>query len=290
MSTDSIDVTVHRGALSDVLCEQIAVVSQRGIGGFSDDRPVSASLVRSRLTNALTGAPPVLVLARAGEELVGWCAVRHPEPHEARARLWGPVVDPRVRRSGLGSQLLREVTGLVVWPLMTTDVPVDRPGAAEFFAGAEWRVLHEVTVLRGVPVPRGMATADNSVGFADLDGYVAAAARQFGGYPAGFAEATLPRWRDDARFQPDHLLLDPPTGSLLLALAQHNGASSELLLAELWATPAARRPLIRAAHTLAARQGLEAVRAVTRDDPTPFVACGMTVAGRCLIFTPPGDR
>lgn len=85
-------------------------------------------------------------------------------------------------------------------------------------------------------------------------------------------------------------MLDPPTGSLLLALAQHNEASSELLLAELWATPAARRPLIRAAHTLAARQGLEAVRAVTRDDPTPFVACGMTVAGRCLVFTPPGDR
>ncbi|MEV7277741.1 GNAT family N-acetyltransferase [Streptomyces sp. NPDC093111] len=290
MSTDSIDIAVHAGALSDGLCEQLAVVGQRGIAGFSDDRPVSASLVRSRLTNALTGAPPVLVLARADEELVGWCAVRHPEPHEARARLWGPVVDPRVRRSGLGSQLLREVTGLVVWPLVTTDVPLDRPGAAEFFAGAEWCVLDEVTVLRGVPLTGSMEIVGNGVGFDDLDGYVAAAARQFGGHPVGFAEATLRRWRDDARFQPEHLLLDPQTGSLLLALAQHNEASSELLLAELWAAPSARRPLIRAAHTVAARQGLEVVRAVTRDDPTPFVACGMTVMGRCLIFTPPGDR
>ncbi|MFF2777111.1 GNAT family N-acetyltransferase [Streptomyces sp. NPDC058052] len=290
MSTDSIDIAVHAGALPDVLCEQLAVVGQQGIAGFSDDRPVSASLVRSRLTNALTGAPPVLVLARAGEELVGWCAVRHPEPHEARARLWGPVVDPRVRRSGLGSRLLREVTGLVVWPLVTTDVPVDRPGAAEFFARAEWRVLHEVTVLRSVPVLRDTTTTTNGAGFADLEDYVAAAARRFGGYPAGFAEATLRRWRDDPRFRPEHLLLDPPTGSLLLALAQHSEAGSELLLAEVWAEPAARRPLIQAARTLAAHQGLEVVRAVTRDDPAPFIACGMTVGGRCLIFTPPGDR
>ncbi|MFD6343928.1 hypothetical protein ACFWF9_04285 [Streptomyces roseolus] len=81
MSTDSIDIAMHAGVLSDGLCEQLAVVGQRGIAGFSDDRPVSASLVRSRLANALAGAPPALVLARAGEELVGWCAVRHPEPH-----------------------------------------------------------------------------------------------------------------------------------------------------------------------------------------------------------------
>ncbi|MEU3046797.1 hypothetical protein ABZ705_09725 [Streptomyces sp. NPDC006984] len=41
------------------VCEELAVLAQRCISGYSDNRPVSASLVRSRLTNALTGAPPV---------------------------------------------------------------------------------------------------------------------------------------------------------------------------------------------------------------------------------------
>ncbi|CAM5606573.1 hypothetical protein Sdia_36200 [Streptomyces diastaticus subsp. diastaticus] len=36
------------------VCEELAVLAQRCISGYSDDRPVSASLVRSRLTNALT--------------------------------------------------------------------------------------------------------------------------------------------------------------------------------------------------------------------------------------------
>lgn len=278
-------LTRHTGGLEEALCQELAALAQRCITGFSDDRPVSASLVRSRLANALTGEPPVLVLARASDELLGWCAVRRPEPSERRARLWGPVVDPRTRRTGLGSQLLRAVASAADWPLVTTDVPGDRPGATEFFTSAGWRVLHTITVLHGQPRCEE-STSDNAVGFSALEEYVSAAAQRFGGHEPDFAAATVRRWRDDARFRLENLLLDPATGSLLLSLPQHNADSSELLLAELWAAPAARQRLIRAAHTVAGRQGLETVRAVTRDEPADFVACGMRTAGICHTFTP----
>jgi hypothetical protein len=89
------------------VCEELAVLAQRCLSGYSDDRPVSASLVRSRLTNALTGVPPVLAVARNGQGLAGWCAVRRPEPGEARARLWGPVVEPRAERISVGGYCRR---------------------------------------------------------------------------------------------------------------------------------------------------------------------------------------
>lgn len=280
--------SLHTGVLDDALCHELAVVAQRSISGYSDDRPVSASLVRSRLTNPLTGAPPVLVLSRFGEELTGWCAVRRPEPGESRARLWGPVVSSAVRRSGLGTRLLVSAVDAVVWPLVTTDVPADRPGAARFFTRAGWQVFHTETVLHGDPVADGPPAVDGG-GVKNLEAYVTAAAQRFGGHGAKFADATLRRWRDDARFEPRNLLLDPATGSLLLALAQRNATSSELLLAEVWAEPDARRQLIRAAHFAAGRQQLQTVRAVTRDDPADFVASGMRVTGICHTFALPGN-
>ncbi|MFD7323951.1 GNAT family N-acetyltransferase [Streptomyces sp. NPDC059875] len=272
------------------VCDELAALAQRCIAGYSDDRPVSASLVRSRLTNALTGEPPVLAVARDGREVTGWCAVRRPERGEARARLWGPVVDPSARRAGLGRMLLRTVVDAVEWPLVTTDVPADRVGASAFFSGSGWEVLDTVTVLHGSPAADAFA-AVTAVGVPGLEEYVAAAARRFVGLDASFAESTLPRWRDDARFRPENLLLDPPTGSLLLALAQRNDTSSELLLAEVWAAEAdVRRRLISQAHILAADRQLATVRAVTRQDPADFVACGMRVTGRCHTFTLPGER
>ncbi|MFI1189413.1 GNAT family N-acetyltransferase [Streptomyces californicus] len=137
--------------LQEGLCEHLADLAQQCIAGFSDDRPVSASLVRSRLTNALTGAPPVLAVARVDRGITGWCAVRRPEPGEARARLWGPVVAPGARRTGLATRLLDAVVGATPWPLMTTDVPADRHGAADFFARSGWTELDTVTVLHGTP-------------------------------------------------------------------------------------------------------------------------------------------
>ncbi|MFD4210548.1 GNAT family N-acetyltransferase, partial [Micromonospora tulbaghiae] len=136
-------------------CEELAVVAQQCIAGYSDDRPVSASLVRSRLTNALTGAPPVLTVARDGRKVVGWCAVRRPEPGEQRARLWGPVVDLAARRAGLGRRLLQTVVEAVEWPLVTTDVPVDRDGATDFFIRSGWEVLDTISVLHGAPAEGG---------------------------------------------------------------------------------------------------------------------------------------
>lgn len=284
---DSLRCIVRRASgLSMSLCEELAVVAQGCIGGYSDDRPVSACLVRSRLTNALTGAPPVLVLARLGEELAGWCAVRRPEPGESWARLWGPLVRPAARRAGVGALLLQAAVAAVDWPLRTTDVPADRPCGAGFFLRAGWTAVHDVTVLHGAPATTG-PDAIGAEAVEHLEEYVAAAARRFGGHEAQFAAATLRRWRDDERFRLENLLLDPATGSLLLALAQRAGASSELLLAEVWAAPEARRQLIRTAHAAAGQQGLARVRAVTRGDPVDFVACGMRIAGVCRTFALP---
>ncbi|MFD3959164.1 MULTISPECIES: GNAT family N-acetyltransferase [Streptomyces] len=265
-------------------------MAQQCIAGYSDDRPVSASLVRSRLTNALTGAPPVLTVARDGRKVVGWCAVRRPEPGEQRARLWGPVVDLAARRAGLGRRLLQTVVEAVEWPLVTTDVPVDRDGATDFFIRSGWEVLDTISVLHGAPAD-GVFGAVTAADIGEPDAYVAAAASRFAGLEASFAASTWPRWRDDARFQPETLLLDPPTGSLLLALAQKNATSSELLLAEVWAADAqVRRRLISEAHTLAGARQVATVRAVTRQDPGDFVECGMRVTGRCQTFTLPGGR
>ncbi|MDN3260822.1 GNAT family N-acetyltransferase [Streptomyces sp. CSDS2] len=280
-------------SLHESLCGELAALSQECIVGYSDDRPVSAALVRSRLTNALTGAPPVLAVTRDERGLLGWCAVRRPEPGEARARLWGPVVAPSARRGGLGTRLLRTVVEAAEWPLVTTDVPDDRDGAGEFFTQSGWEAAGSVTVLRGIPADAlsestGMVTAEDVAG---LGAYVAAAARGYADLPAPFAESTLRRWQRDARFRPGNLLLDPATGSLLLALAQRNAVGSELLLAEVWAGGAqVRRRLISAAHAAAARQQLAVVRAVTRLDPADFVACGMRITGRCRTFVLPGER
>jgi GNAT superfamily N-acetyltransferase len=282
-------VLVERvSGLTPALCEELAELGQRCIRGYCDDRPVDAALVWSRLVNALTGEPPVLVLAHAqGGGLIGWCAVRRPEPGESRARLWGPVVCPSVRRSGLGTRLLEQMVSDVPWPLVSTDVPEDRPGAAEFFSDAGWRVLETATVLHGTPTADVPGAARRVPALAE---YVATAAEQYGGHAPGFAAATLMRWRDDARFREENLLLDPPTGSLLLALPQRASGRSELLLAELWAAPEARQRLIRAAHAVAGRQGLGTVRAVVRGDPADFAACGMRAVGRCHTFVPPGDH
>ncbi|MFI5986967.1 GNAT family N-acetyltransferase [Streptomyces sp. NPDC051555] len=278
------------GELQEELCEELAALAQRRIAGFSDDRPVNVALVRSRLTNALTGTPPVLAVARKEGRLIGWCGVRRPEPGEARARLWGPVVDPAAGGRGLGRLLLNTVVGAVPWPLVTTDVPADRPGAAGFFTRAGWEAGETITVMHTPPTDSGLEAA-TAEGASALDAFVAAAARRYAGHEEGFAMATLARWRDDARFRAGNLLLDPKTGSLLLALVQRNTAASELLLAEVWAdAPDVRRHLIGAAITLAARQQVAAVRAVTRQDPADFVACGMAVTGRCNTFTPPGQR
>ncbi|MFD8947642.1 GNAT family N-acetyltransferase [Streptomyces xanthophaeus] len=272
------------------MCEELAGLAQRCIAGYSDDRPVSASLVRSRLTNALTGAPPVLAVARDGREVVGWCAVRRPEPGEQRARLWGPVVDPAARQAGLGRRLLQTVVEAAEWPLVTTDVPVDRDGATDFFARSGWEVLDTITVLHGTPAD-GVFGAVTAADIGEPEAYVATAACRFAGREVSFAASTWPRWRDDARFAPETLLLDPPTGSLLLALAQKNATSSELLLAEVWAADEeARRRLITQAHILAGARQVTTVRAVTRLDPADFVECGMHVTGRCHTFTLPGER
>ncbi|MFK0119306.1 hypothetical protein [Streptomyces sp. NPDC090994] len=275
--------------LNGDVCEELAVLAQRCISGYSDDRPVSASLVHSRLTNALTGAGPVLAVARDGQEVTGWCAVRRPEPGEARARLWGPVVEPSARRASLGLRLLQTVVDAVQYPLVTTDVPVDRDGAGMFFTRSGWEVLDTITVLHGTPSDGpGAVTA---VGITGLEAYVAAAGRRFAGLESSFAASTLPRWRDDARFSAETLLLDPPTGSLLLALVQRNATGSELLVAEVWAADAGvRRRLIAQAHALAAERQVATVRAVTRQDPADFTASGMRVTGRCLTYTLPGER
>ncbi|MCX5215776.1 GNAT family N-acetyltransferase [Kitasatospora sp. NBC_00240] len=245
--------------------------------------------MRSRLANALTGEPPVLAVARDGQQMVGWCAVRRPEPGERRARLWGPVVAPSVRRAGLGTVLLNTMVDAAPWPMVTTDVPADREGAADFFTRSGWKQLDTITVLHGTPAA-GAFDAVTAESVEDLDTYVAASAFRLGHHEPAFAGATLRRWRDDARFLLQNLLLDPPTGSLLLALAQRNAVGSELLLADVWAGgQGVRRLLITAAHTAAAAQHLATVRAVTRQDPADFVACGMRITGRCLTFTLPRE-
>lgn len=199
-------------------------------------------------------------------------------------------MDPAARRAGLGRSLLQTVVEAVRWPLVTTDVPVDRDGATDFFARSGWEVLDTITVLHGAPAD-GVLSVVTAADVGEPETYVATAASRFAGLEASFADSTWPRWRDDARFAPETLLLDPPTGSLLLALAQKNATSSELLLAEVWAADEeVRRRLIAQAHTLAGARQVATVRAVTRHDPADFGACGMRVTGRCRTFTLPGRR
>ncbi|MFF7705424.1 GNAT family N-acetyltransferase [Streptomyces lydicus] len=270
-------------ALDGPLCEELATLAQRCIVGHSDNRPVNAELVRSRLTNALTQAPPILVLARSGDKLVGSCAIRTPEPSEPQARQWGPIIHPNVRRFGLGTRLLRRAVGAVDWPLVSTDVPTDRTWRRRVLRWRRVGVLQTSTVLRGDPT-HGEIEATDATSVGDLDAYVARAARRYGGRDQYFADMTLRRWRDDARFRPQTLFLDPPTGSLLLTLAQRNGSTSELLLAELWAATGAQRTLIGSARAAAGRHGLQEVRVVTVADPAIFTASGLRATGTCQTF------
>ncbi|MGW4548533.1 GNAT family N-acetyltransferase [Streptomyces violaceorubidus] len=138
------------GSTSSPVCTPTCAKSSPTLpsGASPGTATTARSVPRSRLTNALTGAPPVLTVARDGQGVVGWCAVRRPpsavrrpEPGERRARMWGPVVDPAARRTGLGRRLLQTVVEAVEWPLLTTDVPLDRDGATDFFARSGWEPI-----------------------------------------------------------------------------------------------------------------------------------------------------
>src|SRR5262245_5013851 len=94
------------------LDDELASLCHQAIEGRTDQRPITADLVASRLA-AGAGQPATLLttVRDPGGRLIGAAALRWPYVAGGIGRLWGPVVHPDRHGHGLGTGLLAAITG-----------------------------------------------------------------------------------------------------------------------------------------------------------------------------------
>ncbi|MBB2749311.1 UNVERIFIED_ORG: GNAT superfamily N-acetyltransferase [Microbispora rosea subsp. rosea] len=285
----TIQITTTRYRPDTALDDELADLGYQGMRGWADQRPVTATLVRSRLRPPSPTAPATsLVLARTPSgDLVGAAALRHPATPDATARLWGPVVAREWQQAGIGSRLLTHAQ--VLWTgngmtVVTAEIPVNRAHGCELFERAGWARLHGAVLLKGPITRRDMSRlvvrpldAEDATRLATLyqminstDGPQVAA-------------DTYRRWSSDERFVPDALLaVDGPDDSLAgVALGYpliHTTAAEppEVLVADVLVHPAADRAtvasaLITAVIDAGARHGAQVARAIVPIHNRPLI-------------------
>lgn len=291
--------TVATSKLTAPVLEEMADIAASSIHGYSDDRPVDARLVRSRLYRPSDDADPVACLAHdQSGRLVGWVALRRRDRYESHARLWGPVVAASHRRQGIGAALLASLPGLGSGAeVMTTDVPHDRPGAIEFFQDRPWtsagdraivtldRVAAATTTRETTTRERSAKDLVSTVNHSALGEFIGRTAVAHAAIAPSLAPTILPRWERDHRFRPDLVLGHPGHPCLLLLLPQTTSGASELLFAELWAEGQCARDLIRAGLRVMETLGSRKARAVTEVKRLdPFTALGFRAIGNSTQF------
>jgi GNAT superfamily N-acetyltransferase len=259
---------------------ELAALGYAAISGWPDQRPITATLVRSRLRPSGHAAARVLATHRdpAGR-IVGAAALRRPGYPGTPGRLWGPIVHPAHRNRGLGRHLLAALTTRIGDSIiLTAEIPARRDDAVRFYTTAGWRPAGSATLLkRRLPLPAcaglppGLRLRFPAPGD-DLTAAIAQlAATAAPGSPA--AADTLARWSADERFTPAGLALADHHGRLAgVALAYpiahiDPGEPAEVLLADLITdTCPLRAALITASLNQAAPSvGATVARAVTCD-------------------------
>ncbi len=297
---------------------ELADLCYQSIHGRTDQRPVTADLVASRLHTTNSQPPTSLVIARdEHHQLIGAIALRWPYVPTGTGRLWGPVVHPDHRGHRLGDRLLAAICHpdgqAATLPAITTaEIPSAAPDAHALFTHAGWQRVPGPTLLRGPILPPGAASPPPTVWTAQ-DTTPHDLARHLGRlYAATYpdqdprtATDTLRRWSQDRRYQPDRLLLtgparQPAAAALLYPLATgHNGELAELLIADILTDHnlavadqlATCNDLVHAALRHGALGGSAVVRAVLPSHRQPCLAAlenaGLARVDEFTLYAPP---
>ncbi len=127
---------------------ELADLCHQAIHGRTDQRPVTADLVASRLHTTNSQPRTSLVIARdEHHRLIGAIALRWPYVPTGTGRLWGPVVHPDHhgdRGHHLGDRLLTAICHsdgrAATLPAITTaEIPSAATGAHTLFTHAGWQ-------------------------------------------------------------------------------------------------------------------------------------------------------
>jgi GNAT superfamily N-acetyltransferase len=268
---------------------ELAELGYAAVHGWPDQRPLTPAMVRSLLRpGGMTATTLALRRDRDGR-LVGAAALRWPATLSASGRLWGPLVHPSARHGGIGRELLStllEVAGSHPGVrFTTTEIPESRADGWKLFEQHGWRKETPSTLLaRPLParlnatttVPVRCARPGEYLDKALADLYTLARPHLC----QSIARDTFARWRADARYTSDGLLLtgetDSLTGALLVYPSRHGGPgepaealfSDVLVDTKLEPDEAAgiRTALVGAALDMADGSGAEVARAVV-DSP-----------------------
>lgn len=239
---------------------ELADLAYAATHSFSDQRPITPALVRSRLAAHGQAPPTNLASLRTGAgALIAAAALRHPSSPGGTGRLWGPLVRPGHQRAGLGRRLLHALQphlSSVDGALTTTEVPDDRYASAPFFCAAGWEPAVTAAVFKApLPLttcaprlPETVRSARRGEDLTRIDTLYAAARPDD---PA--ATGAGARWSSDERYRPRCLAL-ADDGNRLLAAAlvyplahTRPGEPTEALLGDLLRLPGAGLDL--ALHT-----------------------------------------
>jgi GNAT superfamily N-acetyltransferase len=222
ISMTSIDVVDYRS--SACLDAELADLCYAVVRGWPDQRPTTASLVRSWLRPKGLTATTLALHHDADGRLDGAAALRWPGTSEATAHLWGPIVHPSTRRVGLGSALLSALVAVVAARpgvrVTTVAIPETRKAGWALYENAGWRWSGGACLLqRALPADTPPSTAV-PVRTIRAGEYIAPAlarlcadARPHVAYAT--ARDTYSWWTADDRYKPDGLLLAEDASGLL---------------------------------------------------------------------------
>jgi GNAT superfamily N-acetyltransferase len=271
------------------LDSELADLGYAAVHGWPDQRPVTPSMVRSLLRpGGMTATTLALRRDRDGR-LVGAAALRWPATISASGRLWGPVVHPSARRGGIGRELLSTLIEVASSHpgvrFTTTEIPESRAEGWKLFEQLGWRKETPCTLLAR-PLPAGLHVSTTVPVRAAAPGeYLDKALADLFGLARphlcqSIARDTFARWKADARYTSDGLLLTGDTdrlrGAVLVYPSRHSGPSepAEALLSDILVdtkldradAAEIRTALVAAALTMADGSGAEVFRAVV-DNP-----------------------
>jgi GNAT superfamily N-acetyltransferase len=221
-SMTSIDVIAYRP--SACLDAELADLCYAVVRGWPDQRPITASLVRSILRPRGLTATTLALHHDADGRLDAAAALRWPATSEMTAHLWGPIVHPSTRRLGLGSALLSALINVVAARpgvgVTTLAIPETRKAGWALYENAGWHWSGGARLLqRTLPAdtPASTAVAVRTIRAGE---YIAPAlARLYADARPDVAYATARDtyswWTADDRYKPDGLLLAEDAGGLL---------------------------------------------------------------------------
>ncbi|NJC74094.1 GNAT family N-acetyltransferase [Planosporangium thailandense] len=274
---------------------ELATLGYATTTGWPDQRPITDTLVRSRLRPV--GRAPATLLAThrdPGGRLLAAAALRWPGYPHTPGRLWGPIVHPTHQRRGLGHAVLTALAQRLAdsdATILTAEIPVSRAAARHFYQSAGWQPAGEATLLkRRLPLPAAEAVPPGTRlrTLNPVEDLTAPLAQMYAPTtPDRDAAAdTYRRWRADERFTPDGLTLAEDHHGLIAAALTYPLAHSdprepaEVLLTDLLTTDAGsdrlRAALVTAAlNTVAPTVNATVARAVTAAPDTVNLLVGL---------------